>query len=164
MAQIPLSEFALWEKLAARRTPLDFGLEITARCNNACRHCYIALPAADLVAKRKELSLDQVLDIADQAVDLGVVWCLITGGEPLLRADFAEVYLGLKRKGLLLSLFTNACLVTDEHEIITLIDGAEAVEADTARIEAWVAEHYPTVEIEAHHGGQPLYAYYIGIE
>jgi radical SAM protein with 4Fe4S-binding SPASM domain len=40
---------------------------------------------------------------------------LITGGEPLLRPDFAEIYLMLKRKGLLVSVFTNACLVTKEH-------------------------------------------------
>jgi len=53
--------------------------------------------------------------ITDQAVDLGSLWCLITGGEPLLRADFSEIYLLLKKKGLLLSVYTNACLITDEH-------------------------------------------------
>jgi radical SAM protein with 4Fe4S-binding SPASM domain len=46
---------------------------------------------------------------------MGTLWCLLTGGEPLLRDDFAEVYLGLKRAGLLVSVFTNACLVTPEH-------------------------------------------------
>jgi len=50
-----------------------------------------------------------------QAVQLGAPWCLITGGEPLLRPDFAELYLALKRKGLLVSVFTNATLVNDEH-------------------------------------------------
>ena len=43
------------------------------------------------------------------------MWCLITGGEPLLRDDFEEIYLLLKRKGLLLSVFTNATLVRAEH-------------------------------------------------
>ena len=46
---------------------------------------------------------------------MGALWCLLTGGEPLLREDFAEIYLGLKRLGLLVSVFTNACLVTPEH-------------------------------------------------
>ena len=50
-----------------------------------------------------------------EAADLGAVWCLLTGGEPLLREDFADVFLGLKRLGLLVSVFTNACLVTPEH-------------------------------------------------
>ena len=43
------------------------------------------------------------------------MWCLISGGEPLLRPDFPEIYLALKRHGLLVSVFTNACLVTEEH-------------------------------------------------
>lgn len=110
-----LPDFALWKKIADRRVPLDFYLEITARCNNNCRHCYINLPAGDPVARRKELSLAEISDIADQAVELGALWCLLTGGELLLRHDFKEIYLSLKRKGLLVSLFTNACLVTEEH-------------------------------------------------
>ena len=110
-----LPEFNLWRKLANRRAPLSFDLEITARCNNACRHCYINLPAGDVEARRRELSLAEISSIADQAVDLGALWCLITGGEPLLRKDFADIYGALKRKGLLLSVFTNACLVTQEH-------------------------------------------------
>jgi len=110
-----LHEFALWRRLAGRRVPLDFSLEVTARCNNACRHCYINLPAGDAEARRQELSLAEIADIADQAIALGSLWCLITGGEPLLRADFPELYVMLKTKGLLLSVFTNACLVTEEH-------------------------------------------------
>ena len=46
---------------------------------------------------------------------MGTLWCLISGGEPLLREDFTDIYLMLKKKGLLVSVFTNACLVTDEH-------------------------------------------------
>ncbi len=110
-----LPEFNLWNKLAGQRVPLSFDLEITARCNNDCRHCYINLPAGDRKAKKKELSIAEISDIADQAVKLGALWVLISGGEPLLRQDFPEIYLALKRKGLLISLFTNACLVTEEH-------------------------------------------------
>ena len=43
------------------------------------------------------------------------MWCLVTGGETLLRPDFPEIYLALKRKGLLVSVFTNATLVNKEH-------------------------------------------------
>jgi radical SAM protein with 4Fe4S-binding SPASM domain len=115
VSQGRLPDFNLWNKLADRRVPMDFYLELTARCNNDCRHCYINLPPGDLEAKRKELSLAEISHIADQAIDLGAMWCLITGGEPLLRQDFPEIYLALKRKGLLVSFFTNACLVSEEH-------------------------------------------------
>lgn len=110
-----LPDFALWRKIGDRRTPLSFDLEITARCNNNCRHCYINLPPDDGAALHDELTLDEISQIADQAVSLGSLWCLITGGEPLLRKDFPELYRLLKSKGLLVSVFTNACLVTDEH-------------------------------------------------
>jgi MoaA/NifB/PqqE/SkfB family radical SAM enzyme len=110
-----LPEFALWQKIAHRRVPLDFSLEVTARCNNDCRHCYINLPAGDPEARRRKLSLAEIGDMADQAVALGTLWCLISGGEPLLRQDFADLYVMLRQKGLLVSVFTNACLVTEEH-------------------------------------------------
>jgi radical SAM protein with 4Fe4S-binding SPASM domain len=115
VSQDRLPEFGLWKKITDRRVPIDFHLEISARCNNDCRHCYINLPAGDQEARRKELSPAEISDIADQAVELGALWCLITGGEPLVRQDFAEIYLSLKKKGLLVSLFTNACLVSEEH-------------------------------------------------
>jgi len=112
---LEIQRFPLWDKLMKRHRPISFDLEVTARCNNDCRHCYINLPAGDRAARTAELTAPEILDIARQAADMGAVWCLLTGGEPLLRDDFAELYLGLKRLGLLLSLFTNACLVTPEH-------------------------------------------------
>ncbi|MCL4500966.1 MAG: radical SAM protein [Deltaproteobacteria bacterium] len=110
-----LPRFHLWDKMQERRAPISFDLEVTARCNNDCPHCYINLPAGDRLAREKELSLEEILRIGREAVSMGALWCLLTGGEPLLREDFAEIYLGLKRLGLLVSVFTNACLVSAEH-------------------------------------------------
>jgi radical SAM protein with 4Fe4S-binding SPASM domain len=110
-----IHDLPLWGKMKASRTPASFELELTARCNNHCRHCYIDLPAGDERARAAELSIDEVLALGREAVGLGALWCLLTGGEPLLRDDLAEVYLGLKRLGLLVSVFTNACLVTPAH-------------------------------------------------
>ena len=112
---IPLDQFSLWEKTKEKRIPFSFELDITARCNNDCRHCYINLPAGDRKAKGRELSLVEIKEIVDEAVSLGALWCLITGGEPLLREDFSAVYLHMKQKGLLVSIFTNATLASQEH-------------------------------------------------
>jgi radical SAM protein with 4Fe4S-binding SPASM domain len=112
---IRLPEFALWEKTRKKRTPLSFELELTARCNNNCRHCYINLQAGDKAAKDMELSLEEMQELVDEAVSLGSLWCLITGGEPFLRDDFFSVYLYMKKKGLLVSVFTNATLMSKEH-------------------------------------------------
>lgn len=110
-----IQAFPLWDKMKARRALLSFDLELTARCNNACRHCYINVPANDGVAHAHELTLAEITHLADQAVELGALWCLLTGGEPLLREDFTDVYLMLKRKGLLVSVFTNATTIRAEH-------------------------------------------------
>jgi radical SAM protein with 4Fe4S-binding SPASM domain len=114
-SSILLPEFSLWEKMKNKRNLISFDLDITARCNHNCRHCYINLPADDISAKSKELNLKGIEHIASQAVDMGALWCLLTGGEPLLREDFFDIYLCLKKKGLLISVFTNASLITKDH-------------------------------------------------
>jgi radical SAM protein with 4Fe4S-binding SPASM domain len=112
---ISLAEFSLWEKTREKRIPFSFELELTARCNNNCRHCAINLPAGDSAARDREISLGEIKELVDEAVSLGSLWCLITGGEPLLREGFSSIYLYMKKKGLLVSVFTNATLITQEH-------------------------------------------------
>ena len=55
-------------------------------------------------------------------------------------------------------------LVTDEHEIVTLIEGEGSGAGTTRAVTEWLKEHRPDVQVEVHHGGQPLYPYLIGIE
>lgn len=115
-SRIPLPEFSLWNKFKrGDRKLVSFDLEVTARCNNDCRHCYVNLPVQNQAAIAKELTLSEIQDIADEAVGLGAMWVLVTGGEPLLRKDFFDLYLSLKKSGLLVSVFTNATLITPKH-------------------------------------------------
>lgn len=115
VSTMSLPEFSLWNKMKGKRSLVSFDFEITARCNNNCRHCYINLPARDKLTKDKELSFEEIKEIVNEAVSLGALWCLITGGEPLLRYDFFDIYLYLKKKGLLVSVFTNGTLIAEEH-------------------------------------------------
>jgi len=112
---VRIQDFPAWDHSLAHGSPLSFDIELTARCPNDCRHCYINLPAADTAARKRELTLPEIDRIAGEAVELGAFWCLITGGEPLLRDDFPDIYLALKRKGLLVSVFTTGGLVRAEH-------------------------------------------------
>jgi len=115
VSSLDMKQLVLWKKTESERALTSFSLEITARCNNDCRHCYINLPAGDNTAKEKELSFEEIKAIVDEAVRLDALFCLITGGEPLLREDFSDIYLYLKRKGLLVSVFTNANVIKEEH-------------------------------------------------
>jgi DAK2 domain fusion protein YloV len=55
-------------------------------------------------------------------------------------------------------------MVTDDHEIVTVIEGEGATPADTRAITEWLGENRPGVTPEVHHGGQPLYPYLFGVE
>ena len=55
-------------------------------------------------------------------------------------------------------------LVSDAHELLTVIVGDDADEATTAAIEDHMSEHHPDVEVDVSDGGQPLYPYYFGLE
>jgi len=115
MDRIKIQDFVAWDKAMGKRRPLSFDLELTARCNNNCRHCYINLPVDDRQAIEQELSAEEIFRIADEALSMGTVWCLVTGGEPLLRDDFEEIYIGLKKRGFLISIFTNATALKASH-------------------------------------------------
>ena len=96
--------------LASRLGRLD--IELTERCDNDCVHCCINLPAGDAAARAREIPTSQVKEILRQAADLGCMQVRFTGGEPLLRPDFEELYLFARRLGLKVLIFTNARHVT----------------------------------------------------
>ncbi|MDP8993215.1 MAG: hypothetical protein M3N31_09240, partial [Actinomycetota bacterium] len=55
-------------------------------------------------------------------------------------------------------------LVTDDHEIVTIIEGEGSSEEATSRVTDWLHEHHPQLAAEVHHGGQPLYPYLVSVE
>ena len=91
------------------RIPVGGSIDLTNRCNLGCVHCYIRESSA-----ADEMSTDQVKRIIDEIAAAGCLWLLLTGGEPLLRSDFQEIYLHARKKGMLINLFTNATLITEE--------------------------------------------------
>jgi DAK2 domain fusion protein YloV len=82
-------------------------------------------------------------------------------------------YLGLSRQGIEVVApeladaargLIEQLLHTGHHEIVTIIAGEGAREADTRRITEWMDDCHPDVSTEVHHGGQPLYPYLFSIE
>jgi len=95
------------------RVPTNVTVEITNRCPLECAHCYNNLPMADAGARRRELTTEEHKRVLDELHDLGCLWLLFTGGEIFARADFLEIYEYAHRKGFLITLFTNATLITE---------------------------------------------------
>ena len=93
------------------RLPLDGRFDLTYRCNNNCRHCWLWLPL-DAPQRQEELSLDEIRRIVDEARHMGCQAWAISGGEPLLRPDFAEIFEYITLKSVHYKLNTNGTLIT----------------------------------------------------
>jgi MoaA/NifB/PqqE/SkfB family radical SAM enzyme len=95
-----------------RHLPLSGAIEVTRRCPLTCVHCYNNLPMADRDAARSELTLEEHCRILDELADAGCLWLLFTGGEIFARRDFLDIYTHAKKRGFLITLFTNGTLIT----------------------------------------------------
>jgi radical SAM protein with 4Fe4S-binding SPASM domain len=108
--KVRADKVSLWKD---NTPPLDsLDMELTERCNNNCIHCYINLPRDDLDAQQRELSTEEIQKILQEAVSLGCLTVRFTGGEPLLREDFEDLYVFARKLGLGVALLTNATLIT----------------------------------------------------
>jgi cyclic pyranopterin phosphate synthase len=78
------------------RTIRDLRLSVTDRCNFRCFYC---IPDEDIVWKRKQelLTYEEIIQIAEVAVSLGVEKLRLTGGEPLIRRDIEFLIENLAR-------------------------------------------------------------------
>jgi len=64
--------------------------------------------------KKKELSCKEFSRIIDEIYREGCLWLCLTGGEPLLKEDFLDIYSYAYKKGFILTIFTNATLLNVE--------------------------------------------------
>ncbi len=95
-------------------SPISGTFELTARCNLSCKMCYIHNASCDHMLHSNELTTQQWIDIAEEAKNHGTLIVLLTGGEPMLRNDFCEIYRACAERGFLLTVNTNATLLTNE--------------------------------------------------
>jgi radical SAM protein with 4Fe4S-binding SPASM domain len=101
------------QRMMGRRAPVEVSIEVTRRCPLECLHCYNNLPMGDLEARRKELTFAEHCRLLDELVQMGCLWILYTGGEIFARKDFLDIYTEAKKRGFLITLFTNGTLITE---------------------------------------------------
>lgn len=99
------------KKIIAFRLPLEGHLDLTYRCNNNCLHCWLRIPPTD-PERSRELSFDELRHIIDEARALGTRQWSISGGEPMLRPDFMEIFEYITAKAFTYALNTNGTLMT----------------------------------------------------
>jgi radical SAM protein with 4Fe4S-binding SPASM domain len=104
----------LHERQSGKRAPLQVSIEVTRRCPLECLHCYNNLPMGDMEARRRELNKEEHFRVLDELAEMGTFWLLYTGGEIFARKDFLEIYTYAKKKGFLITLFTNGTIITEQ--------------------------------------------------
>jgi radical SAM protein with 4Fe4S-binding SPASM domain len=104
----------LHQRQGGERVPLQVSIEVTRRCPLECLHCYNNLPMGDVDARQRELTKQEHFKMLDELVEMGCFWILYTGGEIFARKDFLEIYTYAKKKGFLITLFTNGTIVNEQ--------------------------------------------------
>lgn len=115
----------MYAKAACNRMPLSGTFELTPRCNMNCRMCYIRLSEEQMCARGRERSAEEWIALGRECAQQGMLFLLLTGGEPFLRKDFRQIYTELKKLGLLITINTNATLI-DEETVAWLREDAPA--------------------------------------
>lgn len=113
MSDLTVKDY-VFRKGAAKRIPVSGTFELTPRCNFRCKMCYIHMEGEEQRCAGRELTTQEWLTMAREAVDAGMIYLLLTGGEPLLRPDFLELYTSMIQMGLMITINSNASLITPE--------------------------------------------------
>jgi radical SAM protein with 4Fe4S-binding SPASM domain len=99
------------ERFAGKRAPMDVSIEVTRRCPLDCQHCYNNLPMGDHAARASEMTFAEHVRLLDELVAAGTLWILYSGGEIFARKDFLDIYTEAKKRGFLITLFTNGTMI-----------------------------------------------------
>lgn len=107
-------ERTLVDKATRNRIPISAAFELTPLCNMNCRMCFLRM------SKKQQESIGPLHDaqawlaLAEEMQKMGNLFILLTGGEPLLHPGFAEIYQGLKKLGIYITINTNGTLLTPQ--------------------------------------------------
>lgn len=111
--QLPITEY-LYAKASRSRFPVSGTFELSPVCNFACKMCYVRKTRSQVLAHdRPMMTLEKWLKVAQEARDAGMLYLLLTGGEPFLWPDFWPLYEALSTMGLLISINSNGSLIDD---------------------------------------------------
>lgn len=107
-------ERMLLDQAKRTRTPANGSIELLPLCNMNCDMCYVRLSREEMEAKGRLRTADEWLEIGRQMKDAGVLFLLLTGGEPFLYPDFRRLYLELRKMGMIITINTNGTLIDED--------------------------------------------------
>ncbi len=129
-----------------RSAPRVFGfqMELTSRCNETCRHCY--LPPSRI---KQDMETSMVLDLLDQLAAMGTLSVTLSGGECLLHPDFISILERARNNDFLITVLSNLTRLTDDHAAILKACNVSLVQASLYSTEP--AEHDAITRVAGSH-------------
>lgn len=105
----------LYRKACLKNIPLSGTFELTPRCNLNCKMCYVRMTKQEIEnSGYKEKTLDEWLELAKQCKEEGMLFLLITGGEPFLLKDFRVLYEELCKMGFIIKINSNGTMIDED--------------------------------------------------
>lgn len=119
MARENLLENHLYTRAAQKRIPISGTFELLPVCNLDCKMCYVKRSMDEVRQMGGLRSADEWIALGRSAVDAGMLFLLLTGGEPFLYPEFRRLYTALHGMGLAIDINSNGTLI-DEAQVAWL--------------------------------------------
>lgn len=107
-------ERILLDQAKRTRTPANGSIELLPLCNMNCDMCYVRLSREEMERQGRLRTADEWLEIGRQMKEAGVLFLLLTGGEPFLYPEFRRLYLELRKMGMIITINTNGTLIDED--------------------------------------------------
>lgn len=104
----------LWEKAGKEGFPLTAAFELLPVCNLSCKMCYVRKSMKEVQQEGGLKDGKWWLEKAKEASSYGLLFPLLTGGEPFLHPDFRQILTGMQDMGMQVSINSNATLIDRE--------------------------------------------------
>ena len=108
-----LTEY-LHRKASITKTPISGTFELSPLCNMDCKMCYIKMSKEKQESIARLRTNEEWLNLAKEARDEGMLFLLLTGGEPFLVKNFKELYIELHKMGFCISINSNGTMIDEE--------------------------------------------------
>lgn len=108
------NEKRILSRAAQLQNPVNGSLELLPLCNMNCDMCYIRLSRKEVEAQGGLRDAEEWIQLGKEMAQAGVLFLLLTGGEPLMFPGFQRLYRELKSMGMILTINTNGTLLDEE--------------------------------------------------
>lgn len=108
-----LTEY-LHRKASITKTPISGTFELSPLCNMDCKMCYIKMSKEKQESIARLRTKEEWIELAQKAKEKGMLFLLLTGGEPFLVKDFKELYIELHKMGFCISINSNGTMIDED--------------------------------------------------